>query len=46
MNNINKIDVINKAYILINELEKDTTNKNVKVFLVNYTNLMQELQSL
>lgn len=46
VNNINKIDVINKAYILINELEKDTTNKNVKVFLVNYTNLMQELQSL
>lgn len=46
VNNINKIDVINKAYILLNELEKDATNKNVKVFLVNYTNLMQELQSL
>ena len=46
VNNINKIDVINKCYILINELEEDAANQNLNVFLVNYTNLMQELQNL
>ena len=43
---MNKIDVINKSYILINELEQDSNDKSVKTFLVNYENLMQELQNI
>lgn len=46
INNINKIDVINKAYILLNELEQDCNNQDKNVFLVNYCNLMQELQNM
>lgn len=46
VNNMNKIDVINKSYILINELEQDSNDKSVKTFLVNYENLMQELQNI
>ena len=46
INNINKIDVINKAYILLNELEQDCNNQDKNVFLVNYSNLMQELQNI
>ena len=43
---MNKIDVINKSYILINELEQDSNDKSVNTFLVNYENLMQELQNI
>ncbi len=43
VNNVNKIDIINKSYILINELEQDANNNDKDVFLVNYANLMQEL---
>lgn len=46
INNINKIDVINKAYILLNELEQDCNNQDKNVFLVNYSNLIQELQNI
>lgn len=46
INNINKIDVINKAYILLNELEQDCNNQDKNVFLVNYCNLIQELQNM
>ena len=45
INNIDKIDLINKVYILINELEDDCNNKNKKIFLTGYYNLMQELQN-
>lgn len=46
VNNINRIDVINKSYILINELEQDSKEKSIKTFLVNYENLMQELHNI
>lgn len=46
INNVNNIDIINKAYILINELEDDVNNKNESIFYVNYKNLMQELEIL
>lgn len=46
VNNINRIDIINKAYILINELEEDSNNMDRKIFLINYSNLIQELQSI
>lgn len=45
-NNMNNIDEINKAYILINELEEDSNNQNKKVFYVNYRNLIQELGNI
>ena len=46
VNNVNKIDKINKAYILINEIEKNTNEKNKNIFYVNYRNLIQELENL
>lgn len=46
INNINKIDIVNKAYVLINELEQDCSSKERRVFLINYANLMEELQNL
>ena len=46
VNNVSKIDKINKAYILINEVEKNTNDKNKNVFYVNYINLIQELENL
>lgn len=46
VNNINKIDIINKAYVLINELEEDCNNNERKIFLINYSNLIQELQNI
>lgn len=46
VNNINKIDIINKVYILINELKEDCNTKIKKIFLVNYSNLMRELENL
>ena len=46
INNIDKIDIINKAYVLLNELQEDCNSKDRKVFLINYSNLMQELQNI
>ena len=46
VNNIDNIDVINKAYILINELDEDISNKSKKTFYINYKNLMQELEAI
>ena len=46
VNNKNSIDEINKAYILINELEEDCNTQNKNVFYVNYRNLMQELENI
>lgn len=46
VSNMNNINEINKAYILINELENDCDNKNKKVFYVNYRNFMQELENI
>ena len=46
VNNINDIDSINKAYVLINELQQDGINKNGSVFYINYKNLMQELENI
>lgn len=46
VNNINDIDSINKAYVLINELKDDAVNKTGSVFYINYKNLMQELESI
>ena len=44
--NVSKIDKINKAYILINEVEKNSNEKKKSVFYVNYINLIQELENL
>ena len=46
INNIDKIDIINKAYVLLNELQEDCNSKDRKVFLINYSNLMQEMQNI
>ena len=46
ISNINKIDTINKIYILLNELEQDAKNNTREMFLINYSNLMQELQNI
>ena len=46
VNNVSKIDKINKAYILINEVEKNSNEKKKSVFYVNYINLIQELENL
>lgn len=46
INNANDIDVINKSYILINELEKNSNNKDKDIFYINYSNLMQELENI
>ena len=46
INNVNDIDVINKSYILINELEKNANNKDKNIFYINYSNLMQELENI
>lgn len=46
LNNVNDIDVINKSYILINELEKNANNKDKNIFYINYSNLMQELENI
>ena len=46
VNNINDIDSINKAYVLINELKEDAINKTGSVFYINYKNLMQELENM
>ena len=46
LNNMNNIDVINKSYILINELEKNSNNKDKEIFYINYKNLMQELENI
>lgn len=46
INNVNNIDVINKAYILINELEKNANNKDKNIFYINYSNLIQELENI
>ena len=46
INNVNDIDVINKSYILINELEKNSNNKDKNIFYINYINLMQELENI
>ena len=46
INNVNKIDIINKSYILLNELKQDGKNNDKNAFLINYANLMQELQTL
>ena len=46
VNNVSKIDKINKAYILINEVEKNANEKNKSVFYVNYRNLIQELENI
>lgn len=37
---------INKAYILLNEIQKTTDKADKKVFYINYKNLMQELDSI
>lgn len=44
--NTNSINNVNKAYILLNELEKNTADKNKNVFYINYKNIMQELETL
>lgn len=46
INNASSIDTINKAYILINELEEDCKNKNKNIFYINYVNLIQELNNI
>lgn len=44
--NTNNISNINKGYIILNELEKNTNNRDKTIFYVNYKNVMQELESL
>ena len=46
VNNVSKIDKINKAYILVNEVEKSANEKKKSIFYINYRNLIQELEDL
>ena len=46
VNDLNKVDINNKAYVLINELQTDLDSKNNKIFYINYKNLMQELEAI
>ena len=46
VNNVANIDIVNKAYILINELEEDSKNENKSIFYINYLNLIQELNNI
>ena len=46
VNNINNIDSINKAYVLISGLKEDAVNKTGSIFYINYKNLMQELENM
>lgn len=46
LQDINNISSINKAYILLNEIEKSTNTKDKSIFYINYKNLMQELEIL
>lgn len=43
--NTNNMSTINKVYILLNELEKNTNDKNKNIFYINYKNVMQELET-
>ena len=44
LQNTSNISSINKAYVLLNELEKNVASKNRKIFYINYKNLMTELE--
>lgn len=44
--NTNSMSNVNKAYVLLNELEKNTMDKNKKIFYINYKNVMQELETI
>lgn len=44
LQNNSNITSINKAYVLLNEMEKSTDTKNKNIFYINYKNLMQELE--
>ena len=44
--NNDKISNINKSYVELNEIEKDNSIKQKKIFYVHYKNLMQELEML
>lgn len=44
--NNGNISSINKAYILLNEIEKSTDTKDKNIYYINYKNLMKELEVL
>lgn len=46
LNNLNNIDIINKAYILVNELEEDSKTQDKTTFLISYTNLIEEVENI
>lgn len=46
LNNLNNIDIINKAYILVNELEEDSKVQNKTTFLISYRNLIEEMENI
>ncbi len=46
LNNLNNIDIINKAYILINELEEDSKTQDKTTFLISYRNLIEEVENI
>ena len=46
LNNLNNIDIINKAYILVNELEEDSKAQNKTTFLISYRNLIEEMENI
>lgn len=46
LNNFNNIDIINKSYVLVNELEEDSKDKNLNTFLISYRNLIEEIDNI
>lgn len=46
VNNVNNIDIVNKSYILVNELAENAKNKFKPIFYVNYSNLIEELENI
>lgn len=43
---VNKMDSINKSYIMLNELQNAASFQDVSIFLIKYKNLIEELNNI
>lgn len=43
---VNKMDSINKAYVMLNELQNATSIQDISIFLIKYKNLIEELNNI
>ena len=42
----NKMHTVNKAYVIINEMQNAVDIKDTSVFLIKYKNLLEELDNI